>query len=72
VDLAGDLAYQAETLLATRERRVGGQHGGNRTVTEYLVKYVDLGHEHNAWVPERKLLRDCPAVLQQYQARARR
>ena len=67
VDLAGDFAYQVETIVAHRGRRVG-RRGRQHTVTDYLVKYVDLGHEYNAWVPEKQLLRDCPAVVQQYGA----
>jgi hypothetical protein len=71
IDLTGELSYQVETVLTHRERRAGGRHGA-RTVTSYLVKYVDLGPEYNAWVPEKQLLRDCPNVLQAYQiSRAR-
>lgn len=64
IDLTtGELDYTVEDILMHRERRTGG-----RTVTTYLVKYADLGPEYNAWVPEKRLLRDCPAVLQKYQA----
>jgi hypothetical protein len=65
IDLAGGLNYRVESILAHRKRRAGGR-GRSRTLTSYLVKYVNLGPEYNAWVPERQLLRDCPSVLQAY------
>jgi hypothetical protein len=71
IDLTGELSYQVETILAHRERRAGGR-GRLRTLTSYLVKYADLGPEYNAWVPEKQLLRDCPAVLQAYRAECAR
>lgn len=58
-----------QNILAHRERATGR---GTRVVTSYLVQYADLGPEYNAWVPEKGLLRDCPAVLQAYQAECAR
>jgi hypothetical protein len=59
VDLAGDLSRQVDTILAHTESASGRK--------KYLVKYADLGAEYNEWVSEKRLLRDCPAVLQAYQ-----
>lgn len=70
IDLTGELNYQVDTILAHRERRAGGR--SKRVLTSYLVQYADLGPEYNAWVPEKRLLRDCPAVLQAYQAECAR
>jgi hypothetical protein len=69
VDLTGDLSLQVQNILAHKDRAAGR---GTRVVTSYLVKYTDLGPEYNAWVPEKRLLRDCPTVLQAYQAECAR
>jgi hypothetical protein len=70
IELTGELSYQVDTILAHRERRATGR--SNRVLTSYLVKYAKLGPEYNAWVPEKQLLRDCPTVLQAYQAECAR
>jgi hypothetical protein len=48
----GEEEYEVECILQSREKSV--RKRGNRTDkrTEYLVKWLGYGHEHNQWLPE--------------------
>ncbi len=45
-----DSQYAVERLLESRVRRLGGCN--RRQVTQYLVKWIGHGDEHNSWVDE--------------------
>jgi hypothetical protein len=63
-DLDGAGGHEVEVILSHEEKTTGKKRPTLRK--RYLVKFQGLGQEHNAWVPEKQLQRDCPAVLQAY------
>jgi len=66
VELDTTFGYVVEMVLSHRTRQSRGKNAG--TITSYLVKYKDLGPEHNAWVSEKGLQRDYPNLLSAYWA----
>ena len=52
--------YEVEALLGKRAARSGPQ---------YLVKWKGYGHEHNEWIKETELKRNCQALLRDYNRR---
>lgn len=63
-DLDGAGGQEVEVILSHEEKTTGKKRPMLRK--RYLVKFQGLGQEHNTWVPEKRLQRDCPAVLQAY------
>ena len=56
------LEYEVERVLCHRTRKIG------RSVkTEFLIKWLGYGAEHNTWEPEVNLT-NCPEVLSEYWA----
>jgi hypothetical protein len=68
----GEEEYEVECILQSREASVRGNkrtHGKHRSKrTEYLVKWVGYGHEHNQWLPE-SWLGNCQDLLRDFKAK---
>jgi hypothetical protein len=68
----GEEEYEVECILQSRESSVRGskrKHGKHRAKrTEYLVKWVGYGHEHNQWLPE-SWLGNCQDLLRDFLAK---
>lgn len=66
IDVEVDDGYQVEKVLDHSEKPA--RQDPSRVIRSFLVKYVGLGPENNAWVPEKGLQRDYPNVLAAYWA----
>lgn len=63
-DLDGSVGREIEMIFIHEEKSSGKKKPTLRK--RYLVKFAGLGQEHNTWVPERQLQRECPDVLEAY------
>lgn len=59
----GELEYEVEVILDHRVVKRGKQRK-----SQYLIKWLGYGHEHNTWEPESGLT-NCKRLLQEYQRR---
>jgi hypothetical protein len=64
--------YEVEALLGRREKVISSRkskHGVHRrTRTQYLVKWLGYGHEHNEWIDETELRRNCSRLIREFQS----
>jgi hypothetical protein len=60
----GEPEFEVETILSHRSRR----RGRGKAKTQFLIKWLGYGEEHNSWEPEANV-RNCARLLSEYWAR---
>ena len=63
----GELEYEVEQILAHRLRKIGKS---KKDKTEFLVKWLGYGIEHNTWEPEENVI-NAPERITEYWAAVR-
>ena len=60
IEIDDSLEYEVERVLDNRKVK-----RGKSTKTEFLVKWLGYGPEHNTWEPEKNLT-NCKEILEEY------